>query len=151
MPKTGRLEYEKRVFAVQGWIIEGIQTALIIRQIISANWCTSQRQAERMLKAARDKWVKVPEAELTVKRKLKVLELQQLKRSLLGKYKGTPSGIFALMQIEKEIIKLEGLEMPKEHLLKGDTENPIKHLHAVRVEVVQTNIPIAESEEEIIS
>ena len=110
---------------VQGWIIEGVQSALIIRQIINNGWCQSTRQAERYLKAARDLWTEIPEAALDQKRKLKIAELQQIKRSLLEKYKGTPAGIRALMSVDKEIIMLDGLRKPTKVELTGKDGNPI--------------------------
>ena len=111
---------------VQGWIIEGVQSALIIRQILNSGWCQSQRQAERYLKAARDMWTDIPEAALEQKRKIKVAELQHIKRSLQDKYKGTPAGIRALMSVDKEIIMLEGLRKPTKLELTGKDGQPIQ-------------------------
>jgi hypothetical protein len=110
--RADKTEYEKRIFTIQGWIIEGVQSALIVRQILSSKWCTSQRHAERMMQQARDRWTEIPEAALDQKRKLKIAELQQYKRSMKDVWKGTPSGIRALLEIDKEIILLEGLRKP---------------------------------------
>ncbi len=110
--RADKLEYTKRIFTIQGWIIEGIQPTLIIRQILTSNWCQSQRHAERMLKAARDAWTEIPEAEISQKRKVKISQLEQYKRSLKEEFKGTPAGIRALMFVDKEIILLEGLRKP---------------------------------------
>lgn len=107
--RVDKTEYMRRLFIIQGWIVEGVQAALICRQILNSNWCESQRHAERMLKDARDIWTKVPEAEINQKRKLKIAELQQMARSMSDVHKKTPAGIRALMAIQKEIIKLEGL------------------------------------------
>jgi hypothetical protein len=148
MPKTNKIEYEKRLFQVQGWIVEGIQPALIIKQIVTNGWCDT-RQAERMLKQAREKWTKVPEAALEEKRKIKVAELQQLKRSLKDNWKGTPSGIMALMAVEKQIILLEGLAPALQLKVKGDRENPVQYDHKVQVEIIHTGVRIASSEEEV--
>lgn len=124
--RADKTEFLKRIFAVQGWIVEGIQPALIIRSIITSNWCESERQAYRMLKKARDLWTEVPEAELAQKRQLKVSELQQLKRSLKEGFKGTPAGIRAMVAIDKEIIMLEGLRKPTKVELAGPDGQPIQ-------------------------
>jgi|GEM_PF-7110243 len=116
--QADKIEYMRRIYQIQGWIIEGHQTSLIIRQILQNGWTNAnseknkQRHAERMLKAARDLWTEVPEMELEQKRKMKIAELQQYKRTLKEAHKGTPSGIRALVAVDKEIIMLEGLRKP---------------------------------------
>lgn len=123
-PKATKVEYERRIFAVQGWIVDGQQPALIIQQIINNGWC-ERRQAERLLRTARERWTQVPDAVIEDKRKLKVAELQQLKKSLKESYKGTPAGIRALMDIEKQIIIIEGLAQAQKHIVAGDKDNPL--------------------------
>jgi hypothetical protein len=108
--RVDKTEYLKRIFAIQGWIVEGVQSALIIRQILSSEWCNSQRHAERMLKNARDLWTEIPEAEMEQKRRLRISKLEQYQRSLKDLYKGTPAGISALTAVEKLIIELEGIK-----------------------------------------
>lgn len=125
MAKLDKIELEKRIFLVQGWIVDGAQTSLILRQILEKGWCTSLRQAERYVAAARKRWIEVEEGTVDEKRRLKVQELKQLKRSLRESYKGTPEGIRAVMAIEKEIIKLEGLNHPKKVELTGKDGAPI--------------------------
>lgn len=127
--KTDKTEYLKRIFAIQGWILEGVQSALIIKQILNHNWCQSQRHAERMLQQARDLWTSIPEAEISQKRKLKIAELQQLKRSLKEQYKGTPAGISAMARIDKMIIHLEGIAPAKKVEITGRDGEPIKTEH----------------------
>lgn len=107
--RTNKLEYEKRIFTIQGWIVEGIQTALIIRSILENKWCESKRHAERMLKAATDLWTEGPTLEIEKKRKIKVAQLEQQKRTMKESFKGTPAGMRAILAIDKEIILLEGL------------------------------------------
>jgi hypothetical protein len=124
MPKTSKIEYEKRVFQVQGWIIEGIQTALIIKQIVTHGWC-GPRQAERLLKEARERWIAGPEMEIKDQRKLKVAELQQLKRSMKENWKGTPAAIRALLAVEKQIILIEGLNAPLKMEHSGNADQPL--------------------------
>ncbi len=134
MGKISKIEYDKRIFAVQGWIIEGIQPALIIKQIIDNGWC-QKRQAERYLREARKRWLDVPEADLEDKRKLKVNELQQLKRTLKERFKGTPSGIRAVLEIEKQIIILEKLKPAKQVEVSGKDGNPIEVENTIKGEL----------------
>ena len=124
--RVSKIEYDKRIFAIQGWIIDGVQSSLIVRQILNQQWCESQRHAERMLKDARDLWTEIPEAEISQKRKLKVAELQQMKRGLKDEFKGTPAGIRAMVAIEKEIILLEGLRPAAKVELTGKNGEPIQ-------------------------
>jgi hypothetical protein len=109
MPKTDKIEYERRIFTIQGWIIESVQSSLIVQQILAKEWCTSSRQAERMLGDARKRWIEHETAGVEERRLLKIQELKHLKRSLKDPFKGTPGGIQAVLAIEKEIIKLEGI------------------------------------------
>ena len=145
--KASKVDYLKRIYAIQGWIIEGVQPALIIRQILTNEWCQSQRHAERMLKAARDLWTEIIDADISQKRKLKISELQQLKRTLQEKYKGTPGGIRAIMSIEKQIIEIEGLKPPtKVSLTDPDGNGIIPSTNPViNVTCITPAVPISES------
>ena len=111
-PRCTNIEMDKRIFAIQGWIIEGVQPALIVREILKKEWCTSQRHAERLMAKARDKWTELPEAAIDQKRKIKIAELQEYKRKMDPRFKTTPMGIRTLVFIDKEIILLEGLRKP---------------------------------------
>lgn len=107
-----KLEMEKRIMTVMGWIIEDVSYPLMVSQIVNNGWC-GDRQARNIIKTARERWLEEPVKDLHNKRALKIKELQARKRTLLEKYKGSPSGIFALNQIDKMIIDLEGLDSPK--------------------------------------
>ena len=124
--RADKNEYTKRIFTIQGWIVEGVQSALIVRQVLNNGWCESQRHAERMLKAARDAWTEIPEAEIAQKRRLKITQLEQYKRNLKEEFKSTPAGIRALVAIEKEIIMLDGLRKPNKIELTGKDGLPIQ-------------------------
>lgn len=107
------IEKETRLFTVQGWILEGVPDRLIVKQIIQ-QWALNVRQAQRYVREAYENWKKIEGVNIDMKRELKISELKQLKRSLAPQYKGTPQGIQAIMSIEDKIIKLEGLELPKQ-------------------------------------
>lgn len=111
-PKATNIEKDKRLFTIQGWILDGVADRMIIKQIMTT-WNIGLRQAERYVKEAYDGWKKIEGVNLDMKREMKISELKQLRRSLKETYKGTPAGISAIMAIEKEIIKLEGIELPK--------------------------------------
>ena len=118
MAKSSKLEVEKRIFTIQGWIIDGVQDYLILKQ--AKTQCNvSIIQARRYLKKAYENWKGDEELEIDLKRSAKIAELKQMKRSLKEDYKGTPSGIRALMMVEKEIIKIEGLIVRKVDVTSG--------------------------------
>jgi hypothetical protein len=54
------------------------------------------------------------------KRRRKIDSLKKLKRSLKDQHKGSPFGIRAILAVEKEIIKLEGLTLPTKIQVGGD-------------------------------
>lgn len=122
--RASKTELASRIFTIMGWIVDGVQSALIVRQIVTAGWC-DKRQAERLLKLARHQWASVEEGNIEQKRKLKVIELQQTKRSLKEEYKGTPAGIRAIMAVEKEIIRLENLAPAIKVNLSGKNGEPL--------------------------
>ncbi|MFA6058957.1 MAG: hypothetical protein WC756_12215 [Taibaiella sp.] len=129
MPKTDKVEYERRLLTVQGWLIEGSQYALILKNIVDQGWC-KDREAKRMIAKARNKWIDYEDENQEKKKRFKIQELKHLKRSLAAQYKGTPEGIKAILAVEKEIIKLEGLSAVKKIEVAGDDDKPpiqIKH------------------------
>ena len=123
-PRSTKIETEKRVFTIQGWIINGIQDYLILKNI-EDQWNVGRRQAKNLLKKAYEIWHEDQEASVEQKRSLRIAELKQLARSLKDSYKGTPNGITALMQIHKEINKLEALYPATKMIHEGSKENPI--------------------------
>ena len=115
MPRSKRVdavEYEKRIRIVQEWIIDDWPYIDIIAQIVK-NWDLTDRQAKRYIKDARERWVADEKEEMQKQRAMKIMSLKKLKRSLHDRYKGTPQGITAVLNVEKELIKLQGMEPPK--------------------------------------
>jgi hypothetical protein len=110
--RATKIEKEKRLFIVQGWIIEGIQDNIIAKNIVE-RWGLDIRQAQRYVREAYEKWKKIEGVNIDMKREMKIAKLQQMIRTMKEEYKGTPAGISAIMAVEKEIIKLEGLEPAK--------------------------------------
>jgi hypothetical protein len=122
--RSSKLETEKRVFTIQGWIINGVPDYLILKNI-EQQWGVCRRQSKNLLKKAYTIWHEDQEATIDQKRALRIAELKQIARSMSESDKKTPKGISSLMSVHKEINKLEGLYPARTHLIKGDEENPI--------------------------
>jgi hypothetical protein len=110
--RATKIEKEKRLFIVQGWIIEGIQDNIIAKNIVE-RWGLDIRQAQRYVREAYEKWKKIEGINIDMKREMKIAQLKQMIRTMKEDYKGTPAGISAIMAVEDKIIKLEGLEPAK--------------------------------------
>lgn len=122
--RSTKIETEKRVFTIQGWIISGKPDYLILKDI-EKKYLVSRRQSKNLLNRAYESWRKEEESSLEQKRSLRIAELKQDARSLKPSYKGTPQGMAAVNRIKREINKLEGLYPDRVTVLKGDKENPI--------------------------
>lgn len=135
MIKKGRAtkaETARRVFTIQGWILDGVQNHLIIKQV-TEDWELSDRQAERLISKAFNEWNEIDGIKIEEKRRMKIAQLKQDVRSLKPEFKGTPSGLRAKLSYEKEIMKLEGLYLPKETKImhSNDPDNPIEATQVV--------------------
>lgn len=125
MPKTDPIEIDKRVRQVMEWLIEDFPYDDIVTQIV-VKWGVCDRQAKRYIATARDRWGKAEQGLIDQKRRLKIASLKKLKRSLKDSHKGTPGGIRAILQVEREIIKLEGLNPALKLELTGKDGEPIQ-------------------------
>ena len=128
--RSSKEETERRVFIIQGWIINGVPDYLILKNIQNqfqnkdGNYL-SRRQAKVLLQKAYSIWQQEQEATIDQKRALKIARLQQEIRSMDEKYKNTPQGMAVKLSYEKEINKLEALYPVKILRLQGDKENPL--------------------------
>jgi hypothetical protein len=122
--RSTKLETEKRVFTIQGWIINGVQDYLILKNI-EQEWGVGRRQSKNLLQKAYKIWHEDQEATIEQKRALRIAELKQNIRSMKDQYKGTPQGMTAVNQIQKEINKLEGIYPVHRVMIQGDKDNPI--------------------------
>ena len=128
--RSSKLETEKRVFTIQGWIISGVPDYLILKNIQTqykngAGEFLGLRQAKNLLQKAYSLWQESEEATIEQKRALRIAELKQDIRNMKESYKGTPQGMSVVNSIKKEITKLEGLYHPKVKIHKGDIDSPI--------------------------
>lgn len=125
-PKADAVEYERRLMSIQLWIVERHSYTIIIKQIMDKGWSKSERHAKRMIATARDRWIDQEEEDIKKKKHIKVKQLEHTIRSLKEEYKGTPEGISAIVKVEKEIIKLEGLATPIKIEHTGNDGAPIQ-------------------------
>ncbi len=138
--KATNVVKEKRIFTVQGWIIDSVPDALII-QNIKNNWDLTRRQALRYLDEAYKRWNTESEATIEEKRQTRIAWLKNELRTMDEKYKNTPAGKRVVLAYSKELSKLEGLYFPKQIQHSGDKENP------VNVKVVSTKFATEEMED----
>jgi hypothetical protein len=107
--RPDKVEYEKRMFAIQAWMIDGVPSSLIVKQIQDKGWSKSDRHSEILVQKARARWIKFEDENILDKRKMKVQRLMNMIRGMSSSDKTSPTGIRAILQVEKEINKLEGL------------------------------------------
>ena len=133
--RSTKIETEKRVFTIQGWVINGVQDYLILKNI-EQEWGVCRRQSKNLLQKAYKIWHEEQEATIEQKRSMRIAELQQDIRGMKDEYKGTPRGMAVVNSIKKEISKLEALYPVKTHVHQGNPEKPI----AIKVSVTKEEI-----------
>lgn len=122
--KSTKLETEKRVFTIQGWILSGVPDYLILKNI-EQSWEVGRRQAKNLLQKAYKIWHEEQEATVEQKRSMRIAELQQDIRNMKPEFKNTPKGMAVILAIKKEINKLEALYPAHKVMIQGDKDNPI--------------------------
>jgi len=129
---------QMRIKQVQEWILQD-WTSIDIVLAVDSLWQIGERQARRYISEAKKRWIQ-EEDELTEnKRKFKVASLKRLKNTMQRNYLGTPAGMLAILQVEKTIISLEGLNRAKKIELAGTDGEPIKTTAEVKV-IRHTNV-----------
>jgi hypothetical protein len=124
MPKIDKVEFEKRIRIVQEWILED-QAYTDMVNAIMAKWQLEERQAKKYIKQARERWVDQEQVIIDQKRRLRIEGLKKLKRSIKDLYKGTPRGMEALLKIDREISKLEGIYPATKLEVSGKDGQPL--------------------------
>lgn len=137
--KATQIETDRRIFIIQGWIINGVQDYLILKQcqqqfIKSDGQPIGLRQAKNYLSKAYQLWHEGQVADIDQQRALAIAGLQQDIRNMKDEYKGTPRGMAVINQIKKEIAKLQALYPAKKLMLQGDPENPIVPTNSKEIE-----------------
>lgn len=115
MPKSTAIEYDKRIRAVMEWVLEDWPDC-DIRQQLMVKYSISESQAKKDLAVAIERWKKESDKDLYARRARRIQSLKRTKRQLEHKYKGTPYGMQVILQYEREIARLEGIEYTKEEL-----------------------------------
>lgn len=127
--KATKIETDRRVFMIQGWIIAGVPDYLILKncqqQFINGDKAIGLRQAKNLLAKAYEVWYENEVNNIDHERALAIAGLKQDIRNMQDKYKGTPQGMTAVNNIKKEIHKLKALHPAKKVMLQGDPDNPI--------------------------
>jgi len=128
--RSSNLETEKRVFTIQGWIINGVPDYLILKNIEQQfknknGIFLSRSQSKKLLQKAYKIWHEEQEATVEQKRSLKIAELKQDVRSMGSEFKNTPQGMAVLLNYKKEINKLEAIYPVTKIMIQGDKENPL--------------------------
>lgn len=123
--KATKIETEKRVFTIQGWILSGVPDYLILKNIEESDWGVGRRQAKNLIQKAYKVWHEQEEATIDQRRAMRIAELKQDIRNMKPEFKGTPKGMAVVNAIKKEITKLEGLYPAHKHIFQGDPEKPI--------------------------
>jgi len=106
--KSEDIEIDRRVRIIQEWLIDDLPVA-DIKTECERKWLVSTRQAERYIEKARERWAKDEDEKIDRKRRKMIETLKKRKRSLKPEFVGTPTGINALLRIDKEISRLENL------------------------------------------
>lgn len=114
MPKADKTEYEKRIAAVQNWIVDGESTSGIVANITGSGWCTSERHARRIIAAATKRWAANEATDMREKRKIAAERLRKIIKTMPEDVKNTPAGLKTILDYEKEINKLDGIIADKE-------------------------------------
>jgi hypothetical protein len=129
-PKSSKLEMERRIFTIQGWIVNGTPDYLILKNIEEKfkningqNVC--RKTAKNLLKKAYTVWCQEQEATIEQRRTMRIAGLEQDIRNMKESYKGTPQGMSVVNSIKKEISKLEGLYPARTHIIQGDKDKPL--------------------------
>lgn len=128
--RASKLETEKRIFIIQGWIISGVPDYLILKNIQQQfkdknDIYLGLRQAKNLVEKAYKIWHENNVFDVEQQRSMAIAGLQQDIRNMKDEYKGTPKGMAVVNQIKKEISKLQALYPARKVIVQGDKENPI--------------------------
>jgi len=109
MPRTSKIEYERRINTLQQWLVEGDPASEIHARIINNQWCTTKRHAQRLIAAAYKRWADDENKHLRAMRKIASHRLREMIKQISPDVKDKPAGLRAMLEFEKEINKLEGI------------------------------------------
>jgi hypothetical protein len=120
-----KVEADRRILIIQGWIIEGVHDNLILKQI-KEQWGLKIRMAHHYLARAHKNWLQDQKRTVEERRQTKIAYLENVVRKMEEKYKSTPDGVRAIASVQNIIIKLDSLIPPKVVKVIGDLNNPLE-------------------------
>jgi len=108
--RVTKIEYEKRVRAVQEWILQGRATCDIINKI-TTKWNINERQAYKYHNASFEIFKKANEQDISIK---KAYHIELRKRLFLKlKNKDEPAGTRVALRVVDSMARIEGLFVNK--------------------------------------
>lgn len=121
--RSDKIEYEKRIRAVQEWVINSYSYVDITNQIVQS-WGVTDRQAKNYIQEAYKRFRDANEIDIEHLKAAAIERRKKLARELDSEFKKTPQGVVALLAVEKDIDKLRGLYVTK-HEVSGHNGTPI--------------------------
>jgi len=97
---------------VMEWMIDDYSTTDIVGQAM-AKWNLTEKQANDLLVKVRQEWKKNEKENNNEKRLRRIESLKKLKRGMSAADRKTPTGILALLSVEKELSRLESVNNEK--------------------------------------
>ncbi len=105
--RVSKIEKDRRIRAVLSWILGDALTHEIIDQC-KLEFNVEERMARYYIKEARKRVYAIEEKNIEQEIELAVAQRQKLLRQLDKKYKGTPEGLRAQLNVHDSISKLKG-------------------------------------------
>lgn len=128
MPNTGtqttKLNKAQRIAQVQNWLIEGKKDFEIIK-LCKEEWGIGTRMCRNYLRWGYELFKPQADLDIQSKRDKRISDLIDVITKMDDKYKKTPAGVNAIQRVYKQIIRLEGTEMPKQFEITNTDVLPI--------------------------
>jgi len=115
--KSTKVETDKRVRAVQEWMMQGITSADIVRQVM-VKYELKERQAYKYIRKAYDAFREQSEKDIEARRQFHIHSRLKLFRDLQDKKSSKPAS--TALAILQDIAKLEGLYVEKTEVIIND-------------------------------
>jgi hypothetical protein len=116
--KSSKVEFEKRVRAVQEWILQGYATCDIIKQS-TITWNVGDRQAFKYYSKAFDEFKEANKQSIESKKAYHIALRKKLFRDL--KLKEEPIGARTALRIADSMARIEGVTLTGKH---SDEDSP---------------------------
>lgn len=114
----------ERVAIVQQWLIDGEKDFQILQKCKS-EWNIGLRMARNYLRWGYELFKPQADLDIQSKRDKRISDLMDVLAGMDEKYKKTPAGVNVIQRVYKQIIRLEGTEMPKQVEITNNDVLPI--------------------------